>query len=184
MSVTFKAGIIAALAWISIRLVLFYMGIGVDEVSPFVFLNMLGVTAAITVGMFLSKRQQKEESNALLDIKNGLKAGVPYTVLVAVFIYFFYQNINPGFQQRRITEYEAQVDKALANPKEVADIRKQSEGFEVLSIPEMKEQMMSGPKSFYAPGFTMTMTLLALLLWSTLNAIVVAIVYRKVIFKY
>lgn len=183
MSVTFKAGIIAAFAWISIRLVLFYMGIGVDEVSPFVFLNMLGVTAAITVGMFLSKRQQKEESNALLDIKNSMKAGVIYTVLVSVFIYFFYQNINSGFEQRNINKFEKIYDKALANPNEVAEIRK-NEGFEVLSIPEMKEQMMQGPKSIFTPGYAMTIALLALLVWSTLNSIVVTVVYRKIIFKY
>ena len=183
MSITLKSGIIGAILWIVIRLSAFYLGIFQNEVEPFVFLNMLGVTLAITFGLYYQKKKDGSETNTMLDIKNGMKAGVVYAFLVSIFIYFYYQSINPGYIKTKLAEIELKIDEALADPAEVAKIRKSNEGYEVLSLAQMKNQMMSGPKSFFAPGSTMTISMLALLLWSTLNAILITIVFRRMIFR-
>ncbi len=183
MGITMKTGLYAALVWIIIRLICFYAGIFEDSVEPFVFMNMFGVTAAITIGLYLHKRSSNEESNAMNDIKNGMKAGVPYAFIVSIFIYFYYSKINPDYTQSKLNEIELKIDEALADPVELAKIRKDSEGYEVLSVPEIKSKMMSGPRSFYAAGSTMTISMLALLLWATMNSILIAIVFRRMIFK-
>ena len=94
MKLPIKVGLIASLVWISIKLIAFSQSISLDDLKPFVFINMFILTAAIAIALYLVKRHETE-SNLLNDIKNGMLAGVTYTVIVSVFLYFYYQKIYP-----------------------------------------------------------------------------------------
>jgi hypothetical protein len=48
---------------------------------------------------------------------------------------------------------------------------------------EILVKAMEGPKSFYSPGSTMILSLLGMLLLTTVNAILVTVVFRRVLFK-
>ena len=83
-----KSGLGFGLAWCLIKYVAYLIEPMPENIIPMVLINILFLLLAIAVGLFIQKRNEKEESNALNDIKNGLKAGLPYTVIVCVFIYF------------------------------------------------------------------------------------------------
>lgn len=154
-----------------------------ENIIPLVLINILFLLLAIAVGLFIHKRAETEESNALNDIKNGLKAGLPYTVIVSIFIYLFYNNINPEYNQHQIVELETSFEKAVNNPEELALIKSNNEDFEVMNKEEILAELKKGPREFYAAGSTMTLSLLAMLMMSTLYSIFVTAVYRKVLFR-
>ncbi|MDP4637874.1 MAG: DUF4199 family protein [Crocinitomicaceae bacterium] len=183
MRITVKTGMITALVWIGIKMLAFATGIVGSNVVPLVMLNILGVLLAISIGLFLHKKKTMEDSNALLDIKNAMSAGVPYVMLVSIFLYFYYAKIDPEFNAHQIAEFETTLQRDLDDPIKFQQIKESNEDFEVKSKKEIYDTLRSGPRAFYSPGSTMAISMLSLLLLATLNSIFVTIVYRKFIFR-
>lgn len=183
MRITIKSGLIFAGIWILFKMIFFWTGMFEYNVAPAVLLNMLFVLLAISVGLYLHKRQETEDSSALSDIKNGMTAGVPYAMIVSVFIYFYYANIDPGFNQHQIAEAHMGIKQMLDEPGGLEKTRESQPEFEILSKEEIYEQLKSGPEGFYKASSTMTLSMLALLLLATLNSIFVTVIYRRVVFK-
>jgi hypothetical protein len=183
MRITVKTGIIAAFAWILIKMFTFYTGITGTSVVPLVMLNILGVLLAVSIGLFLHKRKAEEESNLLSDIKNGMSAGVPYAVIVSLFLYVYYTKIDATYNEHRIAEFETGLLKEIDDPIKLKELKTSNPEFEVKTRDEIYDAIMQGPKSFFKASSTMTISLLALLLLATLNSIFVSVVYRRLIFK-
>jgi hypothetical protein len=113
MRITVKTGIISALCWIGIKMAIYYAGIFERTIVPAVLLNILGLLACIAIGLFLQKRRDTEETNTMIDLKNAMSAGVPYVLMVSIFIYFFYAKINPEYYQHQIAENEIAIEKMV-----------------------------------------------------------------------
>jgi hypothetical protein len=183
MRITVKTGIIAALCWIGLKLSFFYLGLFEDSITAGVLTNILGVLIAISVGLFLQKMRDTDETNALLDMKNAMSAGVPYVVLVSIFIYFFYAKINPEYDRHQISENEVAIEKMVNDPKQLDAFRKTHEDAEVMTKEEIEAKLKESNRQGAAPGFRATLSVLALLVLSTLYSILVTIIYRQVVFK-
>ena len=98
----------------------FLLAYQLDHIQLFVLLNMAFLTAAIALFMYRKKRYGNPESNILTDIKAGLSVGLPYTLVVSFFLFFYYQDIYPEFNEKKRAAYELRMD----SPKEIAAIRK------------------------------------------------------------
>ncbi len=183
MRVTVLTGLSFALLWIITKMVFFWTGIFGSDVIPSVLLNMLFLLLAISVGLFLHKRKMQEQGNALLDIKNAMSAGLPYLIVVSVFLYFYYDKIDPEFNQHQIAEAYTNVEKKLGNPDEFAEIKASNEEFEVMTKEEILSKLKENLERNYSASFTMTVSLLGLLLLATINSIFITIIYRKLIFR-
>jgi hypothetical protein len=48
---------------------------------------------------------------------------------------------------------------------------------------EVKRDVIANTKAIYNAKFTLVISLLALMVYSTLNSIVIAMIYRKVVFR-
>ncbi len=184
MRITVKVGVICAAVWIALKMALFYGGLNIPSKLPIaVLLNILGVLLSIAIGLYLQKRKDTEEGNALRDIKNGMTAGVPYTILVSVFIYFYYAKIDPEFNQKQIADAEMQILQTINSPEGLKEIQASNQKYEVMAKDEIYAEMRKGPQNIYSAKFTMTVGLLAMLLLATVNSILITIVYRKVMFR-
>jgi len=184
MRITIKVGVICAAIWIALKMAFFYGGMNTQNMLPIaVLLNILGVLLAIAIGLYLQKRKDTEEGNALRDIKNAMTAGVPYTIIVSVFIYFYYAKIDPEFNQKQIADAEMQILKSLDSPEGLREIQASNKKYEVMAKDEIYAEMRQGPQNIYSAKFTMTVGLLAMLLLATVNSILITIIYRKVMFK-
>lgn len=183
MKVTVVSGLGFALLWIIFKLVFFWTNALEYNIVPSVLLNMLFLLLAIAVGLYLYKRKEREQGNALNDIKNGMTAALPYTIVVSVFIYFYYNTIDPGFNEHQIAEAHAGIQKILGTPEGLQSVRDSNPEFEVLSKEEIYNKLKEGPEGFYNPTSTMTLSMLAMLLLGTLNSIFISIIYRKVVFR-
>lgn len=183
MRITLKTGLVFAGVWILIKMIFFLTGAFGSNIVPSVMLNILCILLAIAVGLFKQKRSEEEPGSLLQDIKNGMTAGVPYAIIVSVFMYFFYTSINPEFNQHQIAEAEAQIEKNLNDPVKFAEIKSSNPDFEVMTKTQIRDLMVQSPRTVFKASTTMTISMLALLLLGTMNSIFVALVYRKIVFK-
>jgi hypothetical protein len=183
MKITVKVGLIFAGLWILTKMIFFWTGALEYNVVPAVLLNMLFVLLAIAVGLYLHKSKQTEYTNALGDIKSGMTAGVPYAFIVSIFIYFYYEKVDPGFNEHQLAEREYALIKELDKPDGLRKIQRANPDLEVFSREEIIKKANDSNKGFYNPTSTMTLSMLALLLLATLNSIFVTVIMRRVIFR-
>jgi hypothetical protein len=98
-------------------------------------------------------------------------------------LYFFYEKIDPAYNQHQIAEAEALIAKNLDDPKSFAEIKASNPDFEVMTRDQIYDLMVQSPRAVFKASTTMTITMLALLILGTMNSIFVTIVYRKIVFK-
>ena len=55
--------------------------------------------------------------------------------------------------------------------------------YDNLSDEEIKSQQMNTAKTLLSPSFNMSISLLIMSIWSILNGLVLALIFRRVIFK-
>jgi hypothetical protein len=178
MKLPLKVGLIAAAIWISIKLAAFYLSLSLDDLRPFVFINMFILTAAIAIALYLVKRKETE-NNLLNDVKNGMLAGVPYAVIVSVFLYFYYEKIYPDFIERRLNEHSLE----LSNPQTIKKIQRSIPEMENKSFEEIKKEDMEKAKDSLKANRAMLLSMLSLLLYATLNSIVISVIFRRIVFR-
>jgi hypothetical protein len=184
MRITVKTGVIAAFTWIGVKMIFHYctsIEVLVDIV-PIGLLNILGLLLSICIGLFIQKMRDTEETNALLDIKNGMTAGIPYAVIVSLFSYFYYNNINPEFYLHQIAEKKIDAQKMVNNPQELAQYKKNNPDTEVMT----KEQIIKreSDNGDVNPAKTHAiLSLLSLTVLSTIYSLLVTMIYRKILFK-
>lgn len=183
MRISVVAGIVAAAIWIIVKMIFFYtMEVGYD-ITPLILLNMFLLLGGISVGLYISKLREKEETNALHDIKEGMKSGVPYAVIVAVFIYFYYDQIDPEYNAHRIAEMEYMYHNELMDPEKVKLVKEANPDFEVLSNEQIEKNLIDSYRRSTSANSTFVLALLGMVVLSAMNSIFVTIIYRKVVFR-
>jgi hypothetical protein len=115
----------------------------------------------------------------LNDVKNGMLAGVPYAVIVSVFLYFYYQKIYPAFNEGKMNE----ISMKLSKPQTIKEIQRENPEMENKSVEEIKRDILAKTKMVYNPQFTMLVSMLSLLLYATLNSIVITLIFRRIVFR-
>ena len=165
--------------WVALKMLAFWLNWRLDQIQIFVLLNMALLTCAIALFMYRKKRFDTAQSNILTDIKAGLTVGLPYTLVVSFFLFFYYQDIYPQFNANKRAAYERKMD----SKEEIAEIRKASSALENKSDAEIIAMARKNTAMMYDPQFTLSVSLLALLVYSTLNSLLIAVIYRRVEFR-
>lgn len=178
MNKAVKYGLFASLVWIAVKMGALALGISLYDIKYFGLLNMFLLTFIITWSIYKHKQAQTE-SNLLIDIKNGMTAGVPYTVIVSVFLFFYYGQIFPEFRDKKMNEVYERID----TPKELDAIRKNQPELENKSDLEIKQLAIKDWRNKLDPQFTMMISLLALLFYTTINSLLISLVFRRIIFR-
>ena len=183
MRITIKTGIIFALLWIIIKMIFFYTGAFKYNVVPSVLINILCLLLAITVGLYKNQKKDTESENTLHDIKNGMSVGITYSMIVSLFIFFYYSKVDPEFNKHQIAELEFSVKKILNNPEKFEELKTSNEALEVMTKEDIYNKKLEAGRGFYNPMSTMTISILAMLLLTTMNSILISLVLRKIIFR-
>lgn len=152
------------------------------EVKFLVLWNMLCLLLAITLGSYVQKKREINETTALYDMKNSMAGGLIYSVLVGILIYVYYAKIDPAYNERQLHTAEVAIKQALNDPVQLKKIRQNPE-METMTADELYNKAITNQKAIYSPGSTMTVSMLGMLLLSTLNSLVVTVVYRRLVFK-
>lgn len=185
MRITVKIGLLFAALWIGLKLILFATVTGPAryDMTFAIMTNIFCLLMAITLGLYLQKRKETEYTNALGDIKNAMSAGVPYTIIISIFLYFYYTKIDPEYNQHQRSEAAMQLEKLLDNPKDLQAMRESNAEFEVMSVDQIRESIVSNQEAMYSAQAVTTISLLGMLILATFNSIFVTIVFRKLVFR-
>lgn len=183
MRITLKTGLISAVAWIVIKLAFFWLNISANSITPTVLLNIFGLLSSITIGLFLQKRRDTEETNAMHDLKNAMSAGVPYAVIVSVFIYLFYGQINPEYYEHQLAENKTEIHKMVSDPVRLEKFKKEHPDAEVMYPDQIEKRLFKSAEQQSSAGFTSTLSMLALLILGTFYSLIITIILRKVVFR-
>ena len=178
-------GILFAVGWILVKLI-FFLSLSGEmryNIIPSVMVNILFLLLAIFCSLYFQKRFDRNDTSILTDIKNAMSSALPYSMIVAVFIYFYYSSIDPEFNLHQISQAENHIEAQLNDEELLRKLKQSNENFKFMQREEIKIQMMQGPISNYSPGPTMSLSLLAMLLLSTTYSIFVTLIMRKFIFR-
>ena len=183
MRITVKAGISAALLWIIFKLTLYFIGFSDGTTILAVLTNIFMLLSAISIGLYLQKRMDTEETNAMVDLKNAMSAGVLYTLITSLFLFFFYSKINPGYYAKKIAEKEFEIHQMVSDSVQLENFKKEFPDAEVMTKEQIEKKLIENNKKGASVGFTSTLTILAMLLLSTFYSIMITIIYRRIVFK-
>lgn len=184
MKITFKVGLLVAAVWIAIKMVYHFIGFDATMIKQTIFINMFFCLIAVAGGLYLHKRETGFGGGDFLsDIKAAMGSGVLYAVLVSLFLYFYYEKINPNYNRIQIENVQNQIDAKLNTEEGLAEIRAQKEEFEVMSKEEIREKIFQGPKSMFNATSTMSMSMLGMVVLATFYSIVVTAIFRNVLFR-
>jgi hypothetical protein len=183
MRITVKIAIYAAFLWIAFKMTLFVIGVADQTTTIAVLANIFMLLVAISTGLYVQKRSETDETNAMVDLKNALSAGVPYVVLTCLFIYFYYSKINPEYYAHKVANKEYEIKRMVNDPKLLKEFKKDFPDAEVMSKKQIENKLVENNKKAASPGFTSTLATLALLILATLYSILLTIIFRKFIFR-
>lgn len=183
MRITIKVALLFAGIWIGIKLLFFVTNaVGSSLVAP-TLLNIFCLLVAITSGLYLQKRRDKEETNTMIDLKNAMTSGVLYSVIVSGFIYLYYTRIDPEFIEHQIAEREVEIHQLIQDKNKLAKFKKDYPDAEVMTDKQIEKRLLDSNRQGASAGFTSTLATLALLILSAFYSIMITIIMRKVVFR-
>lgn len=179
-----KSALFFAATWIIIKLVFYYVGIFQEDIFLPGLINNFFLLTTIAVGLYLEKRREGlGEGTALSDIKNAMVAGAPYALIVSVFLFFYYKDINPDFAQDRLSERMDLLYDNMQRKSFVDSLKVQNQDLNVLSNDEIYLHIKEESASAYSPKTLLTLSLLGLIVLGFTYAIFTTVIFRKVLLK-
>lgn len=180
MKLSFKIGLGLSLTLILFRIIVFLTDTEMSE-KPVMLLSMLFITAGCSASIYLFKRKQKHQNSLMDDLKTGMIPSMIFTVLVGVFSYFYYNNIDTGYIAKKIQEEEVR----WSNEANIKQLKQNNPmAYDNKSNEEIKSQQLNTAKTLLSPSFNMSISLLIMSIWSMINGLFVALIFRRVIFRH
>lgn len=171
MNRTYKIGILAAIIYIVFELVIVLLGYNHDEnvhVIAFGF-NTFALLAAVTYSIlseFNIQRLKGKGVSLLHDIKSGLRTVSTYAVIISVFIFSYYNWIDPDYSKIRAQQHLARTQHE--NFEEQAKLKMEAapEMYEGKSIEDLRDTNEAAIEMILTPSFKniIPMTLFSLIL--------------------
>ena len=149
-----------------------------ESITLSILFTMLLITLGAAISLYREKRKQKTQNSLKDDFKTALIPSMILCLLSSLFIYTYFEYVNPSIIQNRLSQEETNLE-SEANFKKFKSI----EGNEFKTKEEFKKQGMENSK--IGNAFSMSVFWLALSsFWSFINGIFLCIIFRRVIFRH
>lgn len=184
MKITVKTAVVCSILWIIVKVAYHLIWPETTELSPLIFSNMFLLISSISFGLYLHKKQEGfSQGNALSDIKAAMASGVPYALVVSLFMFFYYNNINTQFITNIKKPFIAELKSDLKDEKTIEKLKRLNPELETKNKDEIYQQGIDNINAQTNPKATAIISLLGMIVLSTLYSILITIVYRKVLVK-
>ena len=184
MKSALKIALFFAFSWIGVKLAFFYLDWFQEDIFVTGLINNFFLLAAIALGLYAEKKKEGfGKGSAFSDIKSAMVAAAPYAVIVSVFMFFYYRDINPNFTERKLTERMDIVYSAMERESYVDSLKLQNRDFNVMSNDEIYVHIRQEMASAYAPSSLLTFSLLGLMVLGMTYSIFVTLIFRKILFR-
>nr|WP_299201740.1 hypothetical protein [uncultured Brumimicrobium sp.] len=171
-------------AWMFLKLIFLYFNIFQDDVVKPGLINNLFLLLAISLGLYYEKKKEGFGTGTpLSDIKNALTAGAPYVLIVSVFMFFYYDDINPSFIENRVTERMDIIYGEMESEAYVDTLRVHNPEFRVMTKEEIVRDIKSDTESALSAKTLFVFSLLGLMVMALTYAIFLTVIYRKILLK-
>lgn len=179
-----KSALFFALTWSLIKMAFYYSGLFQDDIFVPGLINNLFLLSAISVGLYFEKKREGfGQGTALSDIKHSMIVGAPYALLVAIFMYFYYTDINPAYVETRISDRMDLVYNAMERESYVDSLKVQSPEYKVLTNEEIYTDIRISTVSAYSPKALLTFSLLGLMILGFTYSIFITVIFRKILLR-
>ncbi len=179
MSLTFRLALLFAALFAGFKMVLHYSGLHETHYELVIFANILLVLLMMVFGLWAEKKKSPEKRSYTDDVKASMRSAALYAIFVSVFVFIYYRKIDPEFSERRVAqrvELAENVDfQALKESDPTRWAHMTREDF----IDDEKEKA----EALYSPLVHTTLTLVGITLLSFFYALLLAVLWRKVLYR-
>ncbi len=179
-----KMALLFSGAWILLKFILLGINVFQDDVVKPGLINNLFLLLAISFGLYLEKKKEGFGAGTpLSDIKNALSAGAPYVLIVTVFMYFYYDSINPSFIDNRVTERMDDIYAEAQDEAYVDTLRVHNPEFRVMTTDEIIKEIKADTESALSARTLFVFSLLGLMVMALTYSIFLTVIFRKILLR-
>lgn len=180
MSASLRGGLTGAAIFIIIKCLLFVNGTHDKYYNLVILSNIACVLIAVVSGMWWARdKHGKIFSNGLDRMKAGMRSGAVYAIIVSVFVYLYYNNIDKEFVQKKVQERVRLAEKADFTVLQKQNPEKLQEKNRADFIDDERESA----ELWYSPFMICTLTLVGLMVVAMIYSIVVSLFFKYLFFK-
>lgn len=177
-------GFLFAMCFVVVKMMSYFLNVFQEDIKPFALVNILFLIIAISLGLYQYMRFRREpDDNLMNNIKQALKAGFIYTVVVSGFLFTFYKFVDSSVISQMRNERIEIIKTQLKDPAALSQIKRSNHAVEMMEPDEMLEEATKNIDKFISPMSVFLISLLALLMLSILYSILISVIFRKVLFR-
>lgn len=155
-----------------------------EDIQVTGLLNNFFLLSAIALGLFFEKRKEGfGEGTAMTDIKHAVTAGAPYVLIVSLFMFYYYDTINPEFIETRVEERVDLIYNDMQRESYVDSLKVNKPEFRTRTDEEILREAKREIESNLSPKSMLVFSLLGMLILAVTYAILLTLVFRKVLFR-
>lgn len=156
------------------KLVLFQFN---AEYQYTVYSNILFLLVAIFFGIRQGMIENNGNTTYLNDVKSGARTAAVFAVIIALFAYVYYSNINPEFLQAKIDERMVLVENIT--PQEIETLQAEGKIAQGLTKEDLINKELENTQNFYSPFFYATLSLIGYLLVGIVYSLFLGLILRN-----
>lgn len=184
MKTSVKYGIIFALAWIVISMILFYARLSGVAFLPMILLNLFMMLCAIATGLYLTKKERNWELGIFADdFKTAMQGGIVYAILIAAFVYLYHSTIDTSIVDVIVEERMEVLHEAVPDAETYKELQENDPTWKGKSYDDYIENQEDQIRSIVSPNAIFIMHLMGLSILAFFYSFGTAIIMRKVVLK-
>lgn len=179
-----KFSLLFAGLWIALKMIFMAFNLFQEDIQVTGLLNNFFLLSAIALGLFFEKRKEGfGEGTAMTDIKHAVTAGAPYVLIVSLFMFYYYDTINPEFIETRVEERVDLIYNDMQRESYVDSLKVNKPEFRTRTDEEILREAKREIESNLSPKSMLVFSLLGMLILAVTYAILLTLVFRKVLFR-
>ena len=185
MKTSVRFGIIFALIWIIFNMVLYYAELSQTAFNLGILVNLFLLMAAIAVGLFISKKEQKfAKGNFIGDFKIALQSGIVYAILVSGFVYLYHEIIDPSIRESLVELRVKTLHEAVPDAETYVQLQEDDPTWRDKSYDDYIENQEDQFKSVFSSFSVFIAHLMGLTFFSMFFAFFVTLILRKIVLRH
>lgn len=180
MSKVTGAGLGLGLVFIILKCIFFITDIQLYHYNLVVLANILCVMLAVGLGMYVARDKNNQLlRNGIDRIKAGIRGGAVYTIVISVFIFFYYNNIDKKFfetMKKERVEMAEKADFKTLQQQHPEKLKHKSHG----DFIDMEREQA---ELWFSPFMISTLTLVGTLICAMIYSVIVNLIFKNLFFK-
>lgn len=179
-----KIALLFAFSWILLKYLFYTLHFFQDDILIPGLINNLFLILAIALGLYYEKKKEGfGKGTAFSDLKAAVTSGMIYTLLIAGFIFVYYQYIQPEFIETRIEERMDLLYSEMERPSYIDSLRNDNESFSMMTDEEIIRNIKDNTVTNLSPKSSFIFTLLGMMILTFSYGIFITIIYQRILFR-